>query len=343
MMALFAAPFVLAVFQLPHIIVNAAEAAPDSTSTSRSAIDPNVAAGASLISSSKAVDPDAANGASLISSSKVLGVGPVLGGMDPFSELVDDSMEDMLAIDEDAPEESPSAQQQKQTMPPLPEVEDRAKHLQAAWLLKFMDLVRLQSAPKLYDLGARFQPWLLLFLLIVGGHQWNLYSTAGKLPCPEDPLDEFEDLDEPIMDPKFQTSRRSEPSDEYGCTALHVAVHNGDVAKVKTLLNGGSDVNARDAWDETPLHFAARHGSTEICSLLLDAGADVKASNESGATPLVEAARVCQEPACTVLLDHGGHTGGLMDDEVPPTLNALLAGRILAEAAATLPTAVTSE
>jgi len=322
--------------------VKAAETAPDSTSTSRSAIDPNVAAGASLISSSKAVDPDAANGRSFISSSNELRVGPVLGGMDPFSELVDESMGEMRAIDEDAPE-SPSAQQLKQTMPPLPEVGCRAKHLQAAWLLKVMDLVRLQSAPRLYDLGARLQPWLLLFLLIVGGHKWHLYSTAGKLSCLEDPLDEFEDLDEPIMDPKFQSSHRSEPSDECGCTALHVAAHNGDVAKVKTLLNGGSDVNAREAWDETPLHFAARHGSTEICSLLLDAGADVKASNESGATPLVEAARVCQEPACTVFLDHGGHTNGLMDDKVPPTLNALLAGRILAEAAATLPTAVTSE
>merc|ERR1719362_1710165 len=105
MVALFTAPFVLVVFQLPPIIVNAAEAAPDSTSTS-----------------GLAIDPDVANGASLISSSNALGVGPVLGGMDPFSELVDESMEEMLAIDEDAPEESPSAQQQKLTMPPLPEV-----------------------------------------------------------------------------------------------------------------------------------------------------------------------------------------------------------------------------
>jgi len=249
----------------------------------------------------------------------------------------------MLAIDADTPEEPPSAQQQSPKILPFPKLESRRAGLQVAWLLKVVDLVRLPSAPILYDLGVRFQPWLMLFLLVVGGHQWYLFSNAGKISCPEDLLDEFEDLDEPIMDPKLKALRRTEPSDECGCTALHVAAHSGDVAMAKTLIDGGLDVNAREAWEETPLHFAARCGSAEMCSLLCDAGADVNASNEAGATPLIEAARACQEPACIVLLDHGGHAGGLMDDKVPPMLGALLAGRILAEAAAARPIATTSD
>lgn len=344
MMALFAAPLVLAVLQFQPGSMNEVEVAPDCKSTPSSAACSKAAADGPLRdSSSMAVDPDVSSGASLISSSKVLGVGPTVGGMDPFSELMDESEEAMLAIDEDAPEELPSAKQQSPKMSPFPALENRRAKQQATWLFKVVDLVRLQSAPMLYNLGVRLQPWLLLFLLIVGGHQWLLYSTAGQISCPEDTLDEFEDLDEPITDLKLKSSHRTEPSDECGCTALHVAAHNGDVATAKTLLDGGSDVNAREAWDETPLHFAARRGSAEICSLLLNAGADVNASNEAGATPLIEAARACQEPACVVLLDHGGHAGGLMDDKVPPMLGALLAGRILAEAAAALPTATTSD
>jgi len=325
MLTLFAAPLVLAVLHLPPTSMIEPEAAPD---------------GISAPCSKPAEDEDVASGASLISSSKVLGVGPALGGMDPFSELTDESEEAMLAIDEDEPEESLSAPQQRPNMPPLPEAEScRAKRLQAAWLLK---------APAMHDLGARLRPWLLLFVLIVGGHQWYLHS-AIKTPCPvnsldefEDPLDEFEDLGEPIKDPKLRV-RRTELSDEYDCTALHVAAHNGDVATAKVLLDGGSDVNAREAWDETPLHFAARRGSAEMCSLLLDAGADVNASNEAGVTPLIEAARARQEPTCNVLLDHGGHTGGLTDDKVPPMLGALLTRRILTEAATSLPTTATSD
>jgi len=336
-MALCAAPSVLSV---PPSSMNEVEVAPDCTLAPNSALcskpAPDVHLHDLLDSSSMAADPDVARGASLISSSKVLGTGPMLGGMDPFSELMDESEEAMLAIDEDLPEESFPAQQQGPKIPPVPEPESRRTGPQAAWLLKVVDLARLPSASVLYDLGLRFQPWLMLFLLIVGGHQWYLYSNAGKISCLEDPLDEFEDLDEPIMDPKLKSSRRIEPSDEYGCTALHVAAHSGDVAMAKTLIDGGLDVNAREAWDETPLHFAARRGSAEICSLLLNAGADVNASNEAGVTPLIEAARACQKPACIVLLDHGGHTGGLMDDKVPPILSTLLAGRILTEVAAAL-------
>jgi len=344
MIALFAAPVVLAVPQLQPSSMNEGEAVPDCTSAPSSAAR-KPAADAHLHelrdSSKLALDPDAASGASLISSSKVAGVGPVLGGMDPVSELRDASEEAMLAIDEDTPEELPSAQHESAEILPFPELESRPAKMQAAWLLKVVDLVHLPSAPVFYDFGVRLQPWLVLFLLIVGGHRWYLYSNAGKMSCPEDLVDEFEDLDKPIMDPKLKCLRKMERSDEFGCTALHVAALSGDVAMAKTLIDGGSDVNAREAWDGTPLHFAARCGSAEICSLLLDAGADVNASNESGATPLVEAARGSQQPACIMLLDHGGHAGGLMDDKVPPMLGSLLAGRILADVAA-LPTATTS-
>lgn len=117
-------------------------------------------------------------------------------------------------------------------------------------------------------------------------------------------------------------------TDDWGCSALHLATEQDSEAVACVLLRSGADVNARDAWDQAPLHFAARKGSNSMCSLLISHGADPDVVDADGHTPLLVAARSRHEAACKALLQHGGGLAGVADSEVPPMLSALLVERM---------------
>lgn len=70
-------------------------------------------------------------------------------------------------------------------------------------------------------------------------------------------------------------------------TALHEAARNGDIERLKSLLDNGADVNAKDEKNgAAPLHYAAGHGHARAVKLLLDKGAEVNARDNTGSTPL---------------------------------------------------------
>jgi ankyrin repeat protein len=73
---------------------------------------------------------------------------------------------------------------------------------------------------------------------------------------------------------------RSDPNvaDEYGHTALHLAVYQTDVSLVRAVLAAGARVDARDANDMTPLMIAAGGGACDVARALIAAGADVHAT-----------------------------------------------------------------
>eukprot|EP00930_Biecheleria_cincta_P064276 TRINITY_DN49835_c0_g1_i1.p1 TRINITY_DN49835_c0_g1~~TRINITY_DN49835_c0_g1_i1.p1 ORF type:complete len:297 (-),score=78.74 TRINITY_DN49835_c0_g1_i1:122-1012(-) len=125
-------------------------------------------------------------------------------------------------------------------------------------------------------------------------------------------------------------------TDDCGCTALHMAAHDGDVAELVRLLETGADLNAREVWGETPLHLAARSGSTECCDKLLAHGAELDAENDDGVTPLVVAAEAGCEATCKLLLDRGAGAGDADDVDMPPLLCSLLMFRLLPKEAAHL-------
>ena len=68
------------------------------------------------------------------------------------------------------------------------------------------------------------------------------------------------------------------------------AIRDGDLKAVRAQLDGGVDVNARDADGNTPLLLAAVYAGPEFVELLLKKGANVNARNKLGATPLHRAA-----------------------------------------------------
>ncbi len=71
---------------------------------------------------------------------------------------------------------------------------------------------------------------------------------------------------------------------------LAAAIRDGDVARVRALLDGGADVNVRDADGNTPLILASFYAGPECVALLLQRGADPNAANDAGATALIRAA-----------------------------------------------------
>jgi len=56
---------------------------------------------------------------------------------------------------------------------------------------------------------------------------------------------------------------------------LFWAIKNGNLEKVKELIDAGADVNASSCCSDTPLYFACKLGNTQIAKLLIDSGADL--------------------------------------------------------------------
>ena len=82
--------------------------------------------------------------------------------------------------------------------------------------------------------------------------------------------------------------------DRAGRTALHAAAEEGDVARLRHLLQAGADANDRIcsdesysvAWGQTALHLSARTGQTESMGILLEHAAEAGATDDRGVTPL---------------------------------------------------------
>jgi ankyrin repeat protein len=86
---------------------------------------------------------------------------------------------------------------------------------------------------------------------------------------------------------------------------LLVAVDEGDVERVKTLLDRGANVNERGMKGETALMMAAARGYVDVARVLVKSGADVAATCSAGLTALMSAASARQEEMVTFLLDNG--------------------------------------
>ncbi|HUU16925.1 MAG TPA: ankyrin repeat domain-containing protein [Sedimentisphaerales bacterium] len=88
-------------------------------------------------------------------------------------------------------------------------------------------------------------------------------------------------------------------------SAIHMAAYLGDVDKVRTLLNQGTDVNTKWAHGATPLHLAIVGGQSEVVKFLIDQGANVNAKSEEGVTLLHAALIYGDNEMVKLLIDKG--------------------------------------
>ena len=76
-----------------------------------------------------------------------------------------------------------------------------------------------------------------------------------------------------------------------GTTALHWAVHYGDLEAAKRLIGGHAALDQVNRYGLAPLHVAAAEGNAQLLKILLDAGASVNLPGRNGETSLLMAAR----------------------------------------------------
>ena len=69
-------------------------------------------------------------------------------------------------------------------------------------------------------------------------------------------------------------------------TLLLEAAEENNIQEVKTLIQNGAEIDARNCNNYTPLHFAAINGSEEMVAFLVENGAEVNAKSFCKDTPL---------------------------------------------------------
>ena len=81
-----------------------------------------------------------------------------------------------------------------------------------------------------------------------------------------------------------------EARDEYGRTALTIAVSGGHKMTVELLIENGAEIEAKDIYGKTALMYATQ-GHKAVLELLLEKEAEVRATDDDSQTELHWAAR----------------------------------------------------
>src|SRR5687767_9637164 len=78
-------------------------------------------------------------------------------------------------------------------------------------------------------------------------------------------------------------------SDSWGAAPLIEAAKNGEIGKVLSLIEAGSNLNVVDETGRTALNWATVQGHSEIVNLLAEHRANVNIRDKEGMSPLMVA------------------------------------------------------
>ncbi|XP_029212832.2 poly [ADP-ribose] polymerase tankyrase-1-like [Acropora muricata] len=115
-----------------------------------------------------------------------------------------------------------------------------------------------------------------------------------------------------------------------GGRELFEACRNGDVTKVRRIVNTNSNVNLRDTAGRksSPLHFAAGFGRKDVVEYLLQFGADVHAKDDGGLIPLHNACSFGHAEVVRILLRHGADPNSRDNWNYTPLHEAAVKGKV---------------
>ncbi len=105
------------------------------------------------------------------------------------------------------------------------------------------------------------------------------------------------------------------------------AVKHSNLAEVRTLVQGGADVNAPEVDGTTALHWAVSHDDLKMVDLLLGAGANVTATNRYGVSPLSIAANDAGAAVVERLLKAGADPNTALPEGETALMTAARAGK----------------
>ena len=100
--------------------------------------------------------------------------------------------------------------------------------------------------------------------------------------------------------------------------SLHIASQEGDLETVRSLLDGGVDVNEWNGSQDTALLLASGAGRIEVARLLLEHGAHVDSHNKQGITPLLATTKGKHLDILHLLLDHGANVNAKDQEQSTP-------------------------
>ena len=123
------------------------------------------------------------------------------------------------------------------------------------------------------------------------------------------------------------TSRTIVSTDGSGNTVLHYAADWEYAAAIKTLLEKGADINAKNANGETCIFNAAKSNNPDIIQLLVDGGASVKDRDNLGSTPLHIAVRWGAQKSAEKLIKLGININAQNSAGKSPLAEAVIANK----------------
>ena len=131
-----------------------------------------------------------------------------------------------------------------------------------------------------------------------------LIESGADIPFPDIHFAAFQGDVSKIKD-LIQRGANVDEKDRRGKTPLFFAVCGGQREIVEFLLSNAADVNVKDLDGITPLHHSASCGNLKMTELLLAKGADIDVRDKWGGTPLHGAAEDGQKETASLLIKKG--------------------------------------
>ncbi|CAJ1099302.1 E3 ubiquitin-protein ligase MIB2-like isoform X3 [Octopus vulgaris] len=171
----------------------------------------------------------------------------------------------------------------------------------------------------------------------VEGLKILLEEEPGEINKPIDrlgrtPLMEacYKGADRRIIDILIDAGGQIGAKDNWGRSALHLAVKGKHLQAVELLLSRGSNVNEKTNSGYTPLHLAAnscREWTNGVKAIMNQSAVEVNTRNANGQTPLHRACYWGNLHIVDILLGHNGIDANVVDKEGDTPLHVAVRGR----------------